>query len=70
MKEVRLAAQWFRVENIRFFLMAAPLGALLPSGTLRNTVIAVGHRIDQVMTRIPLLRLWSWQFAFELVKVH
>jgi SAM-dependent methyltransferase len=68
MKDVRLAQQWFRVENLRFFLMAAPLATLLPAGRLRRAGIAVGQMVDTVLTRIPGLRLWSWQFSFELVK--
>lgn len=68
MKDVRAATQWFRVENLRFFLLAAPLATLLPAGPLRRAGLAVGHAIDAVLTRIPGLRLWSWQFSFELVK--
>lgn len=68
MREVRLAARWFEVEGPRFFLMAAPLATLLPSGTLRRAGLAAGHALDAVLTRLPLLQLWSWQFTFELVK--
>jgi SAM-dependent methyltransferase len=68
MRDVRFAERWFSVENLRFFCMAAPLGALMPSGPLRRAVIGVGHSIDSVLTRTPVVRLWSWQFMFELVK--
>ena len=68
MKDIRFATQWFRVENLRFFLMAAPLATLLPMGPLRRAGLAVGHALDTVLTRVPGLRLWSWQFSFELVK--
>jgi SAM-dependent methyltransferase len=68
MREVRLAKKWFAVENVKFFLMASPLATLLPSGPLRRGFLAVGNAIDAVTTRIPGLQLWSWQFAFELVK--
>jgi hypothetical protein len=68
MREVKLARQWFNVENVKFFLMAAPLATLLPAGALRRGFITVGHAIDSIATRIPGLQLWSWQFAFELVK--
>ena len=68
MKELRLARRWFDVENVKFFLMAAPLATLLPRGPLRRGGLAVAHAIDSVATRIPALQLWSWQFAFELVK--
>lgn len=68
MNEVRLARKWFDVENVRFFLMAAPLAALAPAGAPRRILMKAGHAIDMVATRIPGLQLWSWQFAFELVK--
>ena len=68
LKEVNLAKKWFRVENINYFLMAAPLATLLPSGIPRRLGLRVGHAIDAIVTRIPILQLWSWQFSFELVK--
>ena len=68
MKEVRFAKQWFEVANVKFFLMAAPLAALLPSGSPRRIAMRAGHIVDSLATRIPGLQLWSWQFAFELVK--
>ncbi len=68
MKELRLAQRWFQVENLKFFLMAAPLATLLPSGLPRRLGLVGGHALDTVLTRIPLFRLWSWQFSFELVK--
>jgi SAM-dependent methyltransferase len=68
MREVDLARQWFDVENVRFFLLTAPLAALLPAGRLRRLGLRAGHALDTVLTRIPGLRLWSWQFSFELVR--
>jgi ubiquinone/menaquinone biosynthesis C-methylase UbiE len=68
MRELEYAKRWFMVENVRFFLMAAPLATLLPAGRMRGAFLRVGHAIDGVATRIPGLQRWSWQFAFELVK--
>lgn len=68
MREIEYAKRWFMVENVRFFLMAAPLATLLPAGRMRAAFLRVGHAIDGVATRIPGLQRWSWQFAFELVK--
>ena len=61
LKELRFAKRWFRVLNVRFFLMTAPLFTLLPTGMLRRRGIALGHAIDAVATRIPLVQLLSWQ---------
>lgn len=68
MKEIRLAQRWFRVENLTFFLMAAPLATFLPAGAPRRLGLSAGHALDAILTRIPLFRLWSWMFSFELVK--
>ena len=67
-REVRSAERWFQVENVRFFLMAAPLATFLPAGLPRRIGLKVGHAIDKVATRVPGLRLWSWIFSFELAK--
>lgn len=68
MREVRFAQKWFNVENVKFFLMASPLATYLPSGPVRRAGIKLAQAVDAVATRIPGLQLWSWQFAFELVK--
>jgi SAM-dependent methyltransferase len=68
MKEVRLAKRWFEVANMRCFLMAAPLATFLPAGPVRRIGLRAGHAADALLTRVPILRLWSWQFVFELVK--
>lgn len=68
MRELRFAKQWFNVDNVRFFLMASPLATFLPAGPVRRGGIALAQLVDSVATRIPGLQLWSWQFAFELVK--
>lgn len=69
MREVRFARLWFGVENLQFHLMTAPLATLLPQGVMRDTGLRVGHAIDAVLTRVPLLKLLSWQFTFELVRL-
>jgi SAM-dependent methyltransferase len=67
MRDVQFARQWFSVENVRFHLMAAPAAVLAPA-PIRRAAIGLGHLLDAVLTRIPLLQRWSWQFTFELVK--
>lgn len=68
MREVRFARRWFDVQNLQFHLMTAPLATLLPRGWSRRAGLAVGHAVDALLTRVPFVRLWSWQFTFELVK--
>lgn len=67
-RELDLAKAWFTIENVRFFLLAAPLATLLPAGLPRRVGLTVAHGIDRVLTSVPGLRLWSWMFSFELVK--
>ena len=68
MRQVREAEQYFRVENLRFFCLASPLATLLPSGPLRRLGLTIGYGLDQILTRAPFLKFWSWQFSFELVR--
>jgi ubiquinone/menaquinone biosynthesis C-methylase UbiE len=70
MNDVKYARKWFRVENVRYFFVTAPLATLLPRGKPRAIGLKACHAIDLVLTKIPFLRLWSWQFAFELVKTQ
>lgn len=66
MRDVEFAKQWFDVENMRFFNMTAPLATFLP-GPLRRPGANVLYAVDSVLTRVPLLKYWSWMFTFELV---
>ncbi len=68
MRDLTLAKRWFAVENVRFFLLVSPLATLLPKGPFRSGLLTASRLVDSVLTRVPGLRLWSWQFAFELVK--
>jgi ubiquinone/menaquinone biosynthesis C-methylase UbiE len=68
LREVRFARRWFNVADMRFFNMISPLATLLPKGTAREIGLRVTHAVDAVLTKVPGLRLWSWVFAFELVK--
>lgn len=58
----------FRVENVRFWFLLSPLGALLPKGWLRRSMISVLHVLEWPLVRLPGLKWWSWQMTFELVK--
>jgi len=68
LKDVERSRKWFDVADIRYHLMAAPLATFLPEGAPRRAGIALGHAIDAVATRIPLLQRWAWIFTFELVR--
>jgi hypothetical protein len=58
----------FRVENVRYWFLLSPLGALLPKGWMRRSMISLLHVIEWPLCRLPGLKWWSWQLTFELVK--
>ena len=68
LRDVEFAKRWFGVENLRFHLMTAPLATFLPVGPIRTAGLELGGLLDSVLTRVPVLQLWSWMFSFELVK--
>lgn len=58
----------FRLENMRFWFLLSPAGALLPAGPLRRAAISLLHLIERPLCLLPGLKWWSWQITFELVK--
>lgn len=59
-REVRLAQQYLKLGEVRYFHLTSILGVWLPS------LLPTLDRIDRVLTRIPGIRLMSWMFTFEL----
>jgi SAM-dependent methyltransferase len=69
MEDLRRAERaGFRLENVRFWFLLSPIGALLPAGPLRRAAISFLHFIERPLCMIPGLKWWSWQLSFELVK--
>src|SRR5262249_12545634 len=65
--DLRRAARWFAVENVRFFNLTSPIISFLPQGRLRQHVGRVLRSCDSILTRVPGIQLLSWVFTFELV---
>jgi len=61
-KDIVFAKQFFRVGEVRFWHI---LGILEPH---MRTFAPILHKIDIVLTRIPLIQLMAWMFTFELIK--
>ena len=62
LKDVGFARRFFEIGDIRYWHI---LGIAAPHvGRFANAL----HRLDSVMTRIPLIRLMAWIFTFELIK--
>jgi SAM-dependent methyltransferase len=68
-KDIEFAGKYFAIENVRYWHFSA-----IPTALIRNTpffkpVFAILDGFDRfVLERLPLLKKWSWQVTFEMVK--
>jgi len=60
LKDVRLAKQYFKLNSIRYWHFLSPLGTYAPA------LLPLFNFLDMIITRLPFIKLWSWQFTFEL----
>lgn len=60
--DIRFAKRFFDVVEVRYWHITSILGAYMPS------LMPAFHALDGLLTRIPLVRLMSWVFTFELRK--
>jgi ubiquinone/menaquinone biosynthesis C-methylase UbiE len=60
-KDLKLAARYFKVENVRYWHVLSMAAKLYPP------ILPIADIFDRyVLTRIPGVRLLSWIFTFEL----
>jgi ubiquinone/menaquinone biosynthesis C-methylase UbiE len=62
LKDIVFAKKFFSVGEIRFWHI---LSILEPHMRVLAPIL---HKIDTILTKIPLIRLMSWMFTFELIK--
>jgi len=60
LKDLKFGSNFFNVKTIKYWHM---LSILSPHIKFLGPLL---NQIDRVITKIPLLRLWSWIFTFEL----
>lgn len=65
MKDVKFASNFFKVKNIKFWHITSFIAAFFGS---KKWIISFLNGIDSVLTRIPFIKLLSWQFTFVLEK--
>lgn len=65
MKDIRKAKKLFKLEKISFFHITSFLAAFFNSN---KYILKSLNFIDNILTKIPFVRLMSWQFIFELKK--
>ena len=60
LKDLKFGSNFFDIRTVKYWHMLSILSPhMKPLGPLLNT-------LDRVITKIPLLKLWSWIFTFEL----
>jgi ubiquinone/menaquinone biosynthesis C-methylase UbiE len=64
LKDIRFARKFFTVQNIRYWHITS---VIAPYARTMELLPAL-NRLDQYLTRIPLVQLMAWIFTFELVK--
>ena len=61
-RDIRFAKRFFLVKNIKHWHLLSILGAYIPR------LLSLFNFIDKIIMRIPLIKLSSWMFTFELHK--
>ena len=61
-KEIAFARRFFEVKEIKHWHLFSILGAYVPSG------LAFLNTLDKFVLNLPLIKLMSWMFTFELHK--
>jgi ubiquinone/menaquinone biosynthesis C-methylase UbiE len=62
LKDIKFTRRFFEVDNIKFWHVTSYAGAFFPK------ILPFLNRLDQFITKIPLIRLMAWIFTFELKK--
>lgn len=69
LKDVAFASRFFEIGEIRYWHILSIFGAYVRgSEFLKDKGLLVLNAIDRLLTRVPLIRLMSWQFTFEMKK--
>jgi SAM-dependent methyltransferase len=71
MGDLRFARRFFQVRDVRFWHLFSLLAMVFRTRPRQfETALRVLDRVDEAALRLPLLRLMSWQFTFELAKTN
>jgi SAM-dependent methyltransferase len=61
LRDIKLIGSFFEIDSVRYFHQLSPLAAFLHRTPVFSPVLVLTDAIDQVLTRLPLVRLMSWQ---------
>ena len=62
LSDLRLAKRFFHVQDLRFWHLTSVLTPYWKAG------VPYFNALDRILTQIPIIRLWSWIFSFELIQ--
>lgn len=65
LKDVRFAKKYFRLNNVKFWHITSFAAAFLGSP---RWLLSFFNGVDSILTSLPVIKLLSWQFTFELEK--
>jgi ubiquinone/menaquinone biosynthesis C-methylase UbiE len=65
MKDVRFASNFFKVKSVKFWHITSFAAAFFGS---KKWMLSILNGVDSLLTKLPFIRLLSWQFIFELEK--
>lgn len=65
LKEVGLAKKYFKLNNVKFWHITSFGAAFLGSP---KWLLNLLNGLDSILTKMPIIKLLSWQFTFELEK--
>ena len=64
-KDVKFASRFFKVKSIKFWHITSFCAAFLGNS---KPILTLFNFLDSLLTKIPLIKLLSWQFTFVLEK--
>jgi len=68
MKDLNSAKKYFQIHQLRFWHFTVMLASVLPKNAIFRFTEKILHKIDNVLLKIPGIRLMAWQFTFILLK--
>lgn len=68
LQDISLAKKFFQLGDVKYWHYTSPLSVLFKKTSLFIPILKTTNFIDSFMSKIPGVRLLSWQVTFELIK--
>ncbi len=66
--DLEFAKKFFKIGQVKYWHMFSVVAAYLKHPKLKEKALKVLNSVDSLATRLPGVKLMSWQFTFELIK--